>query len=147
MKPVTAKLAIIILSLLASTHTFAFDQGAVCGAMNEAVKSYAGEDRGNALGHMYGPITDIFTRNTAGSDPRGEACGTIAYTTFASSDIPLRCFGTDSQCNGPMSEWPKTKRVCGQSGLECSGDTCHVNVEWSDCPCTRSSVQLCTDKR
>ena len=27
-------------------------------------------------------------------------------------------------------------RIEGQSGLECSGDTCHVNKKWPDCECT-----------
>lgn len=30
-------------------------------------------------------------------------------------------------------------RIEGQSGLECSGDTCHVNKKWPDCECTSES--------
>ena len=41
MKSITAKLAIIILSLLVSTHTFAFNQEQVCTAMNEPARPHA----------------------------------------------------------------------------------------------------------
>ena len=114
MKSITSKLSIIILSLLASTYTFAFDHGAVCSAMNDAVTEKQNTNFNYPV--FWGPITDIYSRNTDGSDPRGEVCGTV---------------------NGFSS------RVCGQSGLECSGDTCHVNKEWADCECTSSA---CTDK-
>ena len=40
-------------------------------------------------------------------------------------------------------------RIEGQSGLECSGDTCHVNKKWPDCECTseRCAVDEATAKR
>ena len=107
MKSIMSKISIIILSLLASTFTFAFDHGAVCSAMNDAVTEKQNTNFNYPV--FWGPITDIYSRNTDGSDPRGEVCGTV---------------------NGFSS------RVCGQSGLECSGDTCHVNKEWGDCSCT-----------
>ena len=100
MKSITSKLSIIILSLLASTYTFAFDHGAVCSAMIDAVTDIPA---GNIVS---GPVTDIYSRSTAGSDPRGEVCGTVGGYT---------------------------DRVCGQSGLECSGTTCHDNKKWDDC--------------
>ena len=111
MKSIISKISIIILSLLASTFTFAFDQGAVCAAVNAAVTNSAGD----AWGAIHGPITDIVSRKTDGSDPRGEVCGSVL-----NADL----------------------RICGQSGLECSGDTCHVNKEWDDCECTS---HLCTN--
>jgi hypothetical protein len=122
MKSIMSKISIIILSLLASTFTFAFDQGAVCAAVNAAVTNSAGD----AWGAIHGPITDIVSRKTDGSDPRGEVCGSVWYE-------PSGC-GDGGCTDGPHSSG--SKRVCGQSGLECSGDTCHVNKEWGDCSCT-----------
>jgi hypothetical protein len=108
MKSITSKLSIIILSLLASTYTFAFGHGAVCSAMNDAVNS----KNVTSLPIYWGPITNIYSRNTDGSDPRGEVVGTLGG-------------------------WKD--RISSQSGLECSGDTCHVNKEWGDCECTSSA--------
>ena len=112
MKSIISKISIIILSLLASTFTFAFDHGAVCSAMNAAVSD---QSVPKSTPIFVGPITDIYSRNTVGSDPRGEVCGSVL-----NADL----------------------RICGQSGLECSGDTCHVNKEWGDCECTS---HLCTN--
>ena len=133
MKSIISKISIIILSLMVSTFTFAFDHGAVCSAMNDAVTSYGQEYEGAAWGHLKGPITSIFTRNTDGSDPRGEACGTIHF--IPGICLNMKVSDGQSECGDPAT-WPTSKRVCGQSGLECSGDTCHVNKEWSDCACT-----------
>jgi len=123
MKSIISKISIIILSLLASTFTFAFDQGAVCAAVNAAVTNSAGD----AWGAIHGPITDIVSRKTDGSDPRGEVCGSVWYEQAV-------CADGGCADDGPHSSG--SKRVCGQSGLECSGDTCHVNKEWDDCSCT-----------
>ena len=108
MKSVTSKLAIIILSLLASTHTFAFSHDEVCKAMNDAVRA----ESDGAPTVYWGPITNIYSRKTDGSDPRGEVVGKVGG-------------------------WPD--RLSSQSGLECSGETCHVNKKWDDCECTSSA--------
>ena len=105
MKSITSKLSIIILSLLASTHTFAFNSEQVCAAMNEAVTSL----QSYKLPILWGPITNIYSRDTSSFDSRGEVIGNVG--------------GSDD-------------RIEGQSGLECSGDTCHVNKKWPDCKCT-----------
>ena len=105
MKSITSKLSIIILSLLASTHTFAFNSEQVCAAMNEAVTSL----QSYKLPILWGPITNIYSRDTSSLDSRGEVIGNVG--------------GSDD-------------RIEGQSGLECSGDTCHVNKKWPDCECT-----------
>ena len=105
MKSITSKLSIIILSLLASTHTFAFNSEQVCAAMNEAVTSL----QSYKLPILWGPITNIYSRDTSSFDSRGEVIGNVG--------------GSDD-------------RIEGQSGLECSGDTCHVNKKWPDCECT-----------
>ena len=111
MKSITSKLSIIILSLLASTHTFAFNSEQVCAAMNEAVTSL----QSYKLPILWGPITNIYSRDTSSFDSRGEVIGNVG--------------GSDD-------------RIEGQSGLECSGDTCHVNKKWPDCECTS---RLCAD--
>ena len=114
MKSITSKLSIIILSLLASSYTFAFGHGDVCKALNDALSELPeGEPYSDGLPY-YGPITDIYSRNTNGSDPRGEVFGTVGG-------------------------WPD--RLSSQSGLECSGKTCHVNKKWDDCACTKSNCE------
>ena len=110
MKSITSKLSIIILSLLASTHTFAFNSEQVCAAMNEAVTSL----QSYKLPILWGPITNIYSRDTSSFDSRGEVIGNVG--------------GSDD-------------RIEGQSGLECSGDTCHVNKKWDDCECTNSCIE------
>jgi len=114
MKSIMSKISIIILSLLASTFTFAFDHGSVCSAMNAAVSD---QPVPNSTPIFAGPIFSIYSRYTDPSDPRGEVCGSV--------------FNAES-------------RICGQSGLECSGKTCHINKEWADCECTS---HLCTNKQ
>ncbi len=109
MKSITSKLSIIILSLLASSYTFAFSHGDVCEALNDALSELP---EGESPQPYWGPITNIYSRNTNGSDPRGEVFGTVGG-------------------------WPD--RLSSQSGLECSGKTCHVNKKWDDCACTKSN--------
>jgi hypothetical protein len=140
MKSIMSKVSIIMLSLLVSTYTFAFDHGDVCEAMNAAVTSYAKEYQGAAWGSLKGPINSIFTRNTDASDPRGEACGTIPFTADAPC-LNMKVSDGQSECNSDPNKWPQSHRVCGQSGLECSGDTCHVNKEWDDCECTSNACR------
>ena len=118
MKSITQKLSIIILSLLASTYTFAFNSEQVCAAMNEALGAEGNSTLGQGVS-FYGPIKNIYSRETSEFDTRGEVCGTIY---------------------GGLSE-QKNFRYCGQSGLECSGDTCHVNKKWADCGCTSGACQ------
>ena len=105
MKSITSKLSIIILSLLASSYTFAFNSEQVCAAMNEAVTSI----QTYKLPILWGPITNIYSRETSSMDSRGEVIGNVVGYA---------------------------DRIEGQSGLECSGDTCHVNKKWPDCECT-----------
>ena len=105
MKTITSKISIIILSLLASTYTFAFNSEQVCAAMNDAV-TYA---QSSTKPVFWGPITNIYSRDTSSMDSRGEVIGNV----------------------GGYAD-----RIEGQSGLECSGDTCHVNKKWPDCKCT-----------
>ena len=112
MKSITSKLSIIILSLLASTHTFAFNSEQVCAAMNEAVTSTPSIGNTFDLPIFWGPITNIYSRETSSMDSRGEVIGNVGG-------------------------YPD--RIEGQSGLECSGDTCHVNKKWPDCECTSSA--------
>ena len=114
MQSITSKLAIIILSLLASTHTFAFNQEEVCAAMNFAVTH---ADAGStSTPTFWGPITNIFSRKTSSLDSAGEVIGNV----------------------GGLSA-----RLEGQAGLDCSGETCHVNKKWDDCECTSSK---CTNE-
>jgi len=117
MKSIILKISIIILSLLASTHTFAFSHGDVCAALNAEVTA-DGSPTQYAGATLVGPIYDIVSRKTAGSDPRGQVCGSLKGGLI-----------------------PQVYRICGQSGLECSGDTCHVNKKWDDCECTNSCIE------
>ena len=105
MQSITSKLAIIILSLLASTHTFAFNSEQVCKAMNEALNSKPTYK----LPIYWGPITNIYSRKTSALDSKGEVIGNVGG-------------------------YPD--RIEGQAGLDCSGETCHVNKKWPDCECT-----------
>ena len=105
MQSITSKLAIIFLSLLASTHTFAFNSEQVCKAMNEAIKSIPTHN----LPVYWGPITHIYSRETSALDTKGRVTGHVG-------GYPLR--------------------IEGNYGLECSGETCHVNKKWPDCECT-----------
>ena len=107
MQSITSKLAIIVLSLLASTHTFAFNSEQVCKALNEALDSKPTWK----LPIYWGPITNIYSRKTSALDSKGEVIGNV----------------------GGLSA-----RLEGQAGLDCSGETCHVNKKWPDCECTNS---------
>ena len=112
MKPVTSKFAIIILSLLASTHTFAFNSEQVCKAMNEALPGVINKG-GATIPIVWGPITDIYSRKTSALDWQGEVIGSLG-------GWKLRIKGVR---------------------LDCSGETCHVNKKWPDCECTAKVMQ------
>ena len=62
MKSGTSKLAIIILSLLASTHTFAFNSELACKAMNLAISE---QTTGASFPLVKGPTTDIYSCKTS----------------------------------------------------------------------------------
>ena len=76
--------------------------------MNEAVTSAS--DCEYAV--FWGPITNIYSRETSSMDSRGEVIGNVGG---------------------------HADRIEGQSGLECSGETYHVNKKWDDCECTSSA--------
>ena len=121
-KSITSKLAIIILSLLASTHTFAFNSEhynpenfdsehhaleQVCAAMNEALNSKPMYK----LPIYWGPITNIHSRDSE----LASAGGVI----------------------GTVGGYPD-RITTGVDALICGIETCQPNKKWPDCECTNS---------
>ena len=116
MKSIKSKLSIIILSLLASTHTFAFNSEQVCKAMNDAVAASQIVGASLSTPLVWGPITNIYSRKTSATSISGEVIGNLGG-------------------------W-KLRIESGPSPyLDCSGETCHVNKKWPDCECTAKTLK------